>query len=211
MYDAAKYDSWYQTSRGKWISNNEFRLMMRQLDPEPGSTLLDVGCGTGHFSRRFAAAGLKVTGIDPDADALTFARYQSGSVEYLEGRAENLPFPDNSFDYCSAVTSLCFVPNHGKAIAEIWRVSRKAMVLGLLNRHSLLYLQKHDHGDYQGARWDTAKDIFKFANNLLPRPGSIAAETTIMIPGGGAVARLVEMLRSTRFPGGGFLSISIKK
>lgn len=211
MNDAAQYDSWYQTSRGQWISDNEFRLMMRQLHPEPGSTLLDVGCGTGHFSRRFASAGLEITGIDPDVDALMFARYQSSSVEYMEGRAENLPFPDNSFDYCSAVTSLCFVENYGKAITEMWRVCRKAMVLGVLNRRSLLYLRKRRQGSYQGARWDTNDEITSIATALAPQPAAITSGTAVVLPGGGAIARVVEKLGLTRYPIGGFLSICVEK
>ncbi len=211
MVDAAKYESWYQTPRGKWVSDTEFSLMMRQLDPEPRSTLLDAGCGTGHFSRRFASVGLKVTGIDPDSDAIAFARYQSSSAEYLEGTAEALPFPDKSFDYCSAVTSLCFVTNYEKAISELWRVSRKAVVLGLLNRHSLLYLQKRQHGSYKGARWDTTQEIISLTATLIPPPTVIKTGTVVVMPDSGRIARLLEKLRSTKFPGGGFLSICLGK
>jgi SAM-dependent methyltransferase len=211
MYDATQYESWYQTPRGKWISDNEYRLMMRQLDPEPGSTLLDVGCGTGHFSRRFQSAGLEVTGIDRNAEAIAFAREQGDQIEYLEGIAEDLPFAENSFDYCSAVTSLCFVNRHEKAIKEMWRVCRKAVVLGLLNRHSLLFRQKSGHGSYQGARWDTIHEIYSLAATLAPQPTAITTGTAIVLPGGGGIARFVEKLGLTRFPVGGFLSVYLEK
>ena len=68
-----EYEAWYETARGHWIAQREFDLMMRLLRPPAGSTLLDVGCGTGHFTRRFAAAGLHVTGLDPDAAMLDYA------------------------------------------------------------------------------------------------------------------------------------------
>lgn len=211
MSDPAKYESWYHTRRGKWIGDNEFRLMMHQMDTAPGSTLLDVGCGTGHFSRRFAAAGLTVTGIDPDGEAMAFARAQGNTVRYLEGTALDLPFDDSSFDYCSAITSLCFIATPGQAMAEMWRVSRKAVVLGLLNRHSLLYLQKKERGAYRGARWDTAREISLLIPALRPRPASVETGTAIAIPSGSRLAHLVETLRSTRLPGGAFLSICIRK
>ena len=64
--DPTAYEAWYHTARGTWIGAVEFRLMMHLLQPASGATLLDVGSGTGYFSRCFAAAGLRVIGIDPD-------------------------------------------------------------------------------------------------------------------------------------------------
>jgi len=53
----AEYDAWYDSPRGRWIGETEFRLLQRLLALRPGETLLDVGCGSGWFTRRFAAAG----------------------------------------------------------------------------------------------------------------------------------------------------------
>ena len=64
--DPAAYEAWYHAPRGAWIGDREFSLLTSLLHPQPGASLLDVGCGTGWFSRRFAEFGLRVTGIDPD-------------------------------------------------------------------------------------------------------------------------------------------------
>ncbi|MDA3868433.1 MAG: methyltransferase domain-containing protein [Gammaproteobacteria bacterium] len=77
-------------------------MLLRLLQPHPGQTLLDVGSGTGYFSRRFAAAGLRVTGVDPDREMLRYACALEDGVEYLEATALHLPFADQSFDYCAA-------------------------------------------------------------------------------------------------------------
>lgn len=215
VVDPVKYDAWYQTPRGRWISNVEFRLMIRQLQPRPASSLLDVGCGTGHFTRRFAALGLQTTGLDPDLRSIDYARQQGGSISYLEGRAEKLPFADGSFDYCTAVTSLCFVDQLDTAITEMWRVSRKAIVLGLLNRNSLLYQQKYNRGSYLGARWDVYAEISGLIRNLDPTFFSIKADTkhgtAVFLPDGGRLARITECLLPAWFPFGGFLSVCIRK
>jgi ubiquinone/menaquinone biosynthesis C-methylase UbiE len=145
------YEAWYHSARGRWIGDSEFFLMQKLLQPEPKASLLDVGCGTGYFSRRFQQLEMTVTGIDPDKDAIKFARSQGIGIHYLKGTAETLPFDDHSVDYSSAITSLCFIENPQKALAEMWRVTRKSLVLGLLNRNSLLYRSMHGRGNYRGA------------------------------------------------------------
>jgi 2-polyprenyl-3-methyl-5-hydroxy-6-metoxy-1,4-benzoquinol methylase len=55
---AAEYDAWYRTPRGEWIGETEYRLLGKLLAARPHETLIDVGCGTGYFTRRFALEGL---------------------------------------------------------------------------------------------------------------------------------------------------------
>ena len=86
--DPAAYEAWYHTPRGHWIGDREFILLQSLLRADKGSLLLDVGCGTGHFSRRFARLGLSVSGIDPDPAALKFARTQGSDVHYMQGNAQ---------------------------------------------------------------------------------------------------------------------------
>jgi SAM-dependent methyltransferase len=183
---------------------------MEFLQPSPGQTLLDVGSGTGYFSRRFAESGLRVTGIDPAPDMIRYAQTRGDNVEYIEGSALQLPFESQSFDFCAAVTSLCFVPEPEKALAEMWRVSRYGMALGLLNHHSLLYLFKHGRGAYAGARWDTVSVACRWCRHLKPAP-KVSTGTAIWLPGGGWLAKSLETLLPARAPWGGFLAVGLKK
>lgn len=205
-----EYEAWYETARGSWIAGREFDLMMRLLDPPAGATLLDVGCGTGHFSRRFAAAGLRVTGLDPDPAMLDHARGLGGGVSYLLGTGTALSFGDNAYDYVTAVTSLCFIADPERALREMWRVARRAVLLGLLNRRSLLYRQKHDRGAYRGARWDTSAEARHWALALEPAP-RVTAHSAIFTPGGGAFARAAEAVLPSALPWGAFLAVVLRK
>lgn len=69
----ADYDAWYNTPRGRWIGETEFRLVSRLLNARPEARLLDVGCGTGWFTRRFTQNGLQVTGLDSNPEWLAYA------------------------------------------------------------------------------------------------------------------------------------------
>lgn len=210
--EPAAYEAWYHTPRGHWIGNREFMLLQDLLRPEAGASLLDVGCGTGYFSRRFARVGLSVTGIDPDPAALTFAWMQGSDIRYVQGNSLELPFPDNAFDYAIAVTSLCFIDDPEQALREMWRVSRRALSLGLLNRRSLLYRKKHGRGSYLGARWDTAGEVLKaWVPTLVPAPGAVAARSAVFLPQGTRMAQWSEQWLPGILPWGGFLAVGLRK
>ena len=210
MHNPAKYEAWYHTPRGTWIGNAEFSLLQSLLSPTAGARLLDAGCGTGWFSRRFAGQGLQVTAVDPDPKAIAYARSQGGEVSWMEASATALPFADNSFDYSSAVTSLCFIDDVQQAAQEMWRVSRHGMVLGLLNRRSLLYRQKHGRGSYDGARWDTLAEVKTWATRLQPVP-CLETGYAIFLPGGGTLARMTEKMLPSCIPFGGFLAVVLNR
>ena len=183
IIDPATYEAWYHTARGQWISDHEFYLMQHLLMAKEDATLLDIGCGTGHFSRRFARLGLSVTGIDPDPATLKFARTKGEDVRYMQGSALQLPFPDYSFDYTVAVTSFCFIAAPSQALQEMWRVSRHGLVIGLLNRHSLLHMRKQGRGSYLGARWDTVGEVLnEWLPALSPPPTEIVVRSAIFLP-----------------------------
>mgnify|MGYP001059008840 CR=1 FL=1 len=211
MYDdPASYEAWYQTRRGAWVAERESALLMALLRPQPATTLLDVGAGTGHFTRAFAAAGLSVTALDPAPAMLAYARNRGGASAHVIGTAQKLPFADGVFDYAAAVTSLCFVPDPERALIEMWRVSRRGVVLGLLNRHSLLHRQKAGRGGYRGARWDTI-DAVRCWVRLLAGVADRRVGSAIFLPGGGPLSRRVEWLVPNRVPWGGFLAIALMR
>lgn len=206
MPTPAEYEACYHTARGDWIARQEFTLLNQLMQPAPGTTLLDVGTGTGHFARRFAARDLQVVGLDPDREALDYACSLGGDVAYLQGSALCLPFADQSFDYCCAITSLCFIADPALALQEMWRVARRGVVLGLLHRHSLLHRQKRGHGAYAGARWDDMKAVRHWSPTTRLRHGY-----ALFLPDGGPGARLAELLLPRALPFGGFLAVALYK
>lgn len=185
--------------------------MLETLQPRPGETLLDVGCGTGYFTRRFARdAGAIITGVDPDLHRLEFARGHAVNREaYVAGRAEILPFADRSFDCCIAVTSLCFIEGQRKALEEMARVTRRRVAVGLLNRHSILYLEKGrggGTGGYRGARWHSGREARELFEGLPLR--NLILQSAVFLPGGNALAQRIETLLPPTWLRGAFLVVT---
>lgn len=147
--DPSEYDQWYQTPRGRWIGDLEYSLIRNTLKPRPEDSVLDVGCGTGHFTRSFAHHhDGNVVGIDPEPAFIEYARTQAITHEsYLLGSGEELPIESSSFEYTVSITALCFVDDQIQFIQEMDRVSRKGMAVGLLNRNSRLWHQKGKGAD----------------------------------------------------------------
>jgi ubiquinone/menaquinone biosynthesis C-methylase UbiE len=200
----AQYDAWYETPRGRWIGETEFHLLRAGIKLPVGASVLDVGCGTGYFTRALARSGFAVTGLDPDASMIRYARGHTGLHErYLTGDARCLPFADACFDAAVAITSFCFIADPLRALSELARVARRRIVLGLLNRHSLLYRQKAGQGAYRGAHWHSANEVHHlFAQCGLPQA---TLRYAIFAPQGDAVARRLEFIMPGWLPLGGFL------
>lgn len=91
----------------------------------PGQRLLDVACGTGIVARTAAdlvAPEGKVVGLDLNEAMLTVARRVRPDIEYHQGDAAALPFPDRSFDIALCQLALMFLPDRSQALAEMARV-----------------------------------------------------------------------------------------
>lgn len=83
----------------------ECGTLLRWLDAGPGDRVLDIGCGDGHYDRRIARSGAEVVGIDVRDAALAEARRRhSPPCTFMRMAAEELAFPDHSFD---KVVSFC--------------------------------------------------------------------------------------------------------
>ena len=146
---ARRYEQWY-SEEGRRADALEKALLWKLLKAFPDArTALEVGCGTGHFTRWMAEKGLDTVGLDASQPMLMEARRYDGS-QYLLGDALHLPVADRSFDLVALITTLEFVPDPARALAEAARVARQGILLGVLNRYSLLTLRESSECDHAG-------------------------------------------------------------
>lgn len=120
--------------RGDWGREHVLDpvMMARAADGRFGNAL-DVGCGEGRFCRMLKAAGIKAIGIDPTRPLLDLARQRDPGGEYRIGRAEQLDFPDASFDLAVSYLTLIDIPDFRAAIGEMARVLRPGGSLLIAN------------------------------------------------------------------------------
>jgi SAM-dependent methyltransferase len=92
---------------------------------QPDQRVLDVACGTGILARevtsRMGPSG-RVAGIDPSPGMIAVAKQLAPAVEYREGAAESLPFPDQSFDTVVSQFGLMFFTDRQQALREMLRL-----------------------------------------------------------------------------------------
>ena len=105
-------------------------LLIRDLQIPENPTVLDVGCGTGistfQLMKRVQGRG-KFYGIDISQKMLDLARARAadlgyGNVEFSKGDAEQLDFPESSFDLAISNQAFFFFPDKQKALNEVFRI-----------------------------------------------------------------------------------------
>jgi ubiquinone/menaquinone biosynthesis C-methylase UbiE len=115
--------------------------LLELLQPVPGSTLLDVGTGTGAVALQATAwvgPEGQVTGSDVATAMVSLARRAAAEkgiagVTFRQMDAEELDFPDGSFDAVTCAFSLFQFVDMSRALAEMWRVLKVGGRLGLAN------------------------------------------------------------------------------
>jgi SAM-dependent methyltransferase len=97
----------------------------------PGKTVVDVGAGTGKFTRRLMATGAKVTAVEPVAAMRAKLTSDLPDVTAVEGTAEAIPLPDGTADAIVCAQAFHWFAT-AEALAEMRRVLRPGGRLGLI-------------------------------------------------------------------------------
>jgi SAM-dependent methyltransferase len=99
--------------------------------------VLDVACGSGNTALSAARYGARVTGLDLVDKLIERARIRAEAegfnIDFLTGTAEELPFPDGTFDYVLSTFGVMFAPNQERAASELLRVCKPGGTIGLSN------------------------------------------------------------------------------
>lgn len=106
-------------------SSPHYCWILKLMRPKKDARFLDVACGAGFMLAEAEKIGLKTYGIDISPVAVKLARENVADSHILIGDGENLPWPDNFFDYVTSLGSLEHYLDPEKGLEEIRRVLKK--------------------------------------------------------------------------------------
>ncbi len=120
----------YEHFMGRW-STHLAGPFLEFADVEPGSRVLDVGCGTGTLSLALAKRGHQTIGVDASESYLDGARRLRShpDITYEHGDARHLPYASASLDACVSTLAIDVIPEVDLVAAEMRRVTRPGGVV----------------------------------------------------------------------------------
>lgn len=111
--------------------------LVEAADLAAGSRVLDVATGSGNAAIAAARSGANVTGVDYVPQLLDRARARAAAegfaIDFIDGDAENLPFPGGSFDAVLSVVGVMFAADQERAAGELLRVTGPGGRIALAN------------------------------------------------------------------------------
>lgn len=118
--------------------------LIRFMEIDRGTTVIDIACGQGYFSRAFAAKGADVLGIDAGSSLIDSAIEQRGGPTYRVGAAEDLAgIADGSFDRAAIVLAIQNIEPAAAAIAEAARVTAADGKVVIVMTHPSFRIARH--------------------------------------------------------------------
>jgi ubiquinone/menaquinone biosynthesis C-methylase UbiE len=206
---AKRYEASYE-NKYKRADALEKKLLKKLLEQFGNAQLLlEVGCGTAHFTKWMASLGFECCGVDISKFMLKEARKMWIQGCLLQCESSHLPFRTKSMDVVVYITSLEFMPDIDAVLTEAGRVAKKGMVIGLMNKWSLstlrkmLQARKGSNQFYRNASFYSIRDIKRILNKKLKEHKITNWRTTVFPRGFGN-------LESSCFPFGAFLGIAVK-
>ncbi|MFW5934379.1 MAG: class I SAM-dependent methyltransferase [Halolamina sp.] len=174
----AEYEAWFEENEAAYDAE---LAALRRLVPSTGDGV-EIGVGSGRFA---APLGIGV-GVDPSRRMLDRARERG--VDAVRGVAESLPFRDGAFDTALLVTTICFVDDIPRTLAEARRVLRPdgSLVIGYIDKESPVGELYQEHQDespfYRDATFVSTDEVvdaleaagfteFEFVQTIYDWPG----------------------------------------
>lgn len=161
---AQDYDLFYHTGKGESVDRIEKGLIRDLLKRVNAHEMLELGCGTGHWTHFFSEEGFQITALDESTEMLEQAQKKKiSNTHWIKANASRLPFPDHHFTLITAITLFEFVDDIDALFNEIYRVLKPDgfLIAGWLNALSEIGKQKETSSTFRHATLYTPEEIEK--------------------------------------------------
>jgi SAM-dependent methyltransferase len=185
MLEVDEHHWWYRGRR------RVIRAELDQLALPPAAEILDAGCGSGRTLDELVDYGA-VRGVELDSEAVAAARAR-GRGEVVQGRLEELPWSDDTFDLITCLDVLEHTPDDRATLRELRRVTKPGGHLLLTVPAYAMLWSRHDEINHHFRRYNRPmlRDAFAQADWKLER---LTAFNTLLFPPA-AVVRLLQRRR----------------
>ena len=155
-YDCTAY---LYNRRYREIQKKKYEEVLSYL--KNAGLILDVGCGTGMFTKLLVQRAHFVVGVDLSLGMLHAAGDMPRGVSLVQADADHLPFQDGTFDVVVSITLLQNMPDPGSTVRELARVLKRG---GLLIVSTL----RHRHSTCQLRKWITSTNLKPIRVGRIP-------------------------------------------
>lgn len=161
-----EYFDFYNSLRES-IESLSYSYQLHEYKDFSGKKVLDVGSGNGYVLSKYAGEGAEVVGIDITEAGIELCQkrfdYLGLNGDFRVADAQDIPFPDNTFDCVCSMGVLHHVPNTQKALDEIYRVLKPGgrLIVMFYHRNSAKY-----QFSYRVLSWFTGKTRQRLANEF---------------------------------------------
>jgi ubiquinone/menaquinone biosynthesis C-methylase UbiE len=204
------YESYYE-GKYKRVDTLEKALLQKLLNSLPNpKSLLEVGCGTAHFTRWFESLGLECHGLDLSHLMLREAKKLWLNKSLLRGESAYLPFKDDSVDVVAFIACMEYMPDPVKVLSEASRVARKGIIIGLMNKWSpptirrIIQVKMNRNPYYKNAKFYSILGIKSKLKDALREAYNVPYWSTT------AFTEILGNTESSLIPLGAFLGVAVK-
>ncbi len=186
-FKAAQRDAWASFIPVEIMTTPPAAKLIKFAQVAPGQRVLDVACGTGVVAITAVRGGARVSGLDLTPALLEHARKNAAiagvDVEFIEGDAEALPYPDGSFDVVLSQFGHIFAPRPAVAVREMLRVLQRGGLIAFstwppehFTGRMFAFIARHAPPPPAGAEAPAAPPLWGDPNVIRERLGAAVAD-----------------------------------
>lgn len=203
------YESWYE---GKYRKADELEksVLVECIEYIGGvKTILEVGCGTAHFTRFFEKIGLNAYGLDISPFMLKEAKKFWTADKLVLSSSSFLPIRDKSFDIVCFITCLEYMKDSVLVLEEASRVAKKGLLLGLMNAWSIPTIRRKIqiffglNPFYKNAHFYSIREIKKIISKAVKKDIYTLKSVSTVFPS-------FVPIKSSKLPLGAFLCVAVR-
>jgi len=157
--------------------------VLNLLQLKPGSTIADIGAGTGGYSTSLANCGYQLYAVEP-SPVMRSQSSPHAQVQWFTGCAEDIPLLTSSVDAAISILATHHFSNLEKAIREMHRIAKKGAIVILT--FDPRFVDKFWFTDYFPSVWEDTFSVFPPLSNIAELIGATTQRTvevsTLMLP-----------------------------